>query len=531
MFRRCHVVVLVYPLALVLLSCGTKYWSEDADEEVYPLLERRTDAVLGRREAELLQPKIAEGEGRETRALEPSRESGRDEGPLALDLAKALSIAVEQNRDYLARKESLYLSGLSYTLTRFSFSPQLSGTLGYLLSDAEDAVGSHSANTSFSVSQILPTGGSLSLTTSLAGLVPEGGKATGSESFNGSVGVSFTQPLLRGGGYLVSHEALTQAQRNLVYAIRSFELFREDFSIDVASRFFDLVTQKTTLKNQQDRYDQAVFDRKKALALRSVERADDQAVFLAQRQENVAENALISATASYERAKDEFKILLGLPTSRAITIVDEKPPFDPVRLDWDSAVKAARVNRLDIRTQEEQLEDSARALRIAEDAFLPDLALTASYNLAGAGGSIPGALPDVWSYTAGLSLTIPLQRKSERNSYISTRISYVQTQRSFSETLDRLELDIRAQLRDLRSVEDRIELQKGQIKQEERAVAVTRIRYEAGEVDNRDLLDARQSLTDAKNELIRLQVQHFIGRLRLLRNLGLLFIDENGMWK
>ena len=47
---------------------------------------------------------------------------------------------------------------------------------------------------------------------------------------------------------------------------------------------------------------------------------------------------------------------------------------------------------------------------------------------------------------------------------------------------------------------------------------------------NRDLLEARQSLIDAQNALIRLKVSHFIGRLRLLRSLGILFIDEKGGW-
>ena len=35
---------------------------------------------------------------------------------------------------------------------------------------------------------------------------------------------------------------------------------------------------------------------------------------------------------------------------------------------------------------------------------------------------------------------------------------------------------------------------------------------------------------DAQNALIGLKVSHFIGRLRLLSSLGILFIDENGGW-
>jgi outer membrane protein TolC len=62
-------------------------------------------------------------------------------------------------------------------------------------------------------------------------------------------------------------------------------------------------------------------------------------------------------------------------------------------------------------------------------------------------------------------------------------------------------------------------------------VAVTLIRYEAGDVDNRDLIDARRSLVSAQNALVDLLAAHFIRRLQLLRNLGVLFIGADGMWR
>ena len=43
--------------------------------------------------------------------------------------------------------------------------------------------------------------------------------------------ISFVQPLLRGGGRAVILEPLTQAERNLLYAVRTFTLFRQQFFI------------------------------------------------------------------------------------------------------------------------------------------------------------------------------------------------------------------------------------------------------------------------------------------------------------
>ena len=43
--------------------------------------------------------------------------------------------------------------------------------------------------------------------------------------------ISFVQPLLRGGGRAVILEPLTQAERNLLYAVRTFALFRQQFFV------------------------------------------------------------------------------------------------------------------------------------------------------------------------------------------------------------------------------------------------------------------------------------------------------------
>ena len=43
--------------------------------------------------------------------------------------------------------------------------------------------------------------------------------------------ISFVQPLLRGGGRAVTLEPLTQAERSLLYAVRAFALFRQQFFV------------------------------------------------------------------------------------------------------------------------------------------------------------------------------------------------------------------------------------------------------------------------------------------------------------
>ena len=198
---------------------------------------------------------------------------------LRLDLATSLSTAVSSGRDYQNRRESLYLAGLSLSLTRYNFGPVLDGTISALWSGMHDADGSGTLGGALGVSSILPWGGTLSVDGSVEGtqVGPD------DPSHDSSLGFDLTQPLLRGAGYLVSHEALTQAERDLVYAVRDFELFREDFAIGVARDFYDLSSRRKRIVNLEQSWRDAVFDRKKSEALRQVDRNQDEDVFNARR--------------------------------------------------------------------------------------------------------------------------------------------------------------------------------------------------------------------------------------------------------
>ncbi len=528
-------------LCIAAVACSASAFVADADREVEQILGDGRTATLSQRQAQVVRPATAAEPTAPPPAKAPTPDAPVDgttsPPPEAchVNLAAAIALAFQQNRDYLTRREGLYRQGLSYSLARFDYGPQFRSTVAHVWQDAEDQLSSQRLAGALGVSQILPTGGTLSLDSALGNTWTA--RTLSGNGFDGlhhdaGVTLNYAQPLLRGAGYAISHEAMTQAERELVYAIRDFELFRENFSITVARSFFDLRSQQQTLANEETNLKQATFDHRQAEALLQVDRNTEPEVYRAKRREIDAENRLLDARATFERARDQFKIQLGLPTATPIAIDPTEPPFEPVRYQPASAIPAALHNRLDLLTERERLEDTERALRIAEDGLLPQLDLNVGVSFgADPDSSFAQALPDRWNATAGLSMAIPLQRKPERNRYRSSQLALEQARRSHAELLDQVELEIENQLRSLRSLEQQIELQRGQIEQEQRAVTVTEIRYEAGDIDNRDLLEARQALFNAQNALIQLRTQHFINRLTLVRDLGLLFVDDEGTWR
>jgi outer membrane protein TolC len=363
-------------------------------------------------------------------------------------------------------------------------------------------------------------------------ITPPVGDEDNGRTYGSALTVSVSQPLGRGAGWEVSHEGLVQAERGLVYAIRSFELFRQQQAISIARDYFQLVSRGTQIRNNEESYRGAVFDRHKAESLHLVDRNTIEDVFRARRREVSEESDLLQAKADYEAEIDDFRIRLGLPEDVRIEILPEQAPFESVRIAADSAVEVALGNRLDLITARQRLEDTERGVRIARDGLRTNVDLDAGYTLSGAAGDDFGnSGPDVWSASAGLRVDLPLQQTPERNAYRAALIDLDQARRDHELLLENVERDIRDALRQLRRIELQIDLQEQQIEEEIRAVAVTEIRVESGDADNRDLLEARQALVDLQNQLVDLKVDHFIARLSLLRDLGLLFIDAEGMWK
>ena len=516
--------------ALLLAACSASVAERSVDERTLPLLEESHAEVLGDREQTVLYPEAA---------AEPAEEQapGEDTGQQAperivLSLEEALRTAFRSNRQFLSQQESLYLTGVSLLGARYDFSPQVSADLAYRFAGGDQANETHNLDARAGVSQSLPFGGTWSVDGATNWFDADTPRPPSPFSFTSSLGATFTMPLLRGAGTAIARESLTQAERNLVYATRDFELFREDFSIDVANRYFGLVRQQQSIENVRRNLDGFIFARRQAEALFDVGRINELDVLRARRSELQSEDDLIEAEEDLQLALDQFKIFLGLSPEVEIEIVSEIPEFAPVPFDLGSAIEVARVNRLDFLNRREQLEDASRSLRIAENFLLPDLSVSASYGLnAGPDPGFSNQGFDQGAYSLSVNLEIPFDRFLERNSLRSSQIAYDREVRALEEFEDNLVIEIKSAFREIERRGKSLDIQLELIVDQEKNRAIAQLRFERGEVSNRDVVESEQALLDARNSLINEQVNYEIARLRLLRDLGILFLDEEGIWK
>ena len=80
---------------------------------------------------------------------------------------------------------------------------------------------------------------------------------------------------------------------------------------------------------------------------------------------------------------------------------------------------------------------------------------------------------------------------------------FLALQRELSLTEDRVILEVREALRSLRSSESSLKIQEQIVASEEKNVKIARLRFERGEIGNRDLTDALTNLVDAKDRYVR----------------------------
>ncbi len=517
---------------LFALSCSSlngcksaQTHAEDADREVYELLLERSEIFKEagsfsiERPAETLR-------GRILAEQDPGRE---------FDLLECLEVASENSRRYQDQRESLYLSALDLTLERWQFSVHESGSFGAFLNGTGKEADNAGILSDLGITRLLGTGlqiiGNVGFDFSRDLSSGAGWDALSNLSLN------ITQPLLRGFGAAIVQEPLTQAERNLTYAVRDYNRFRATFAFDVCSRFFRLLEQEEVLANEVRNFEGVVRLRERNEAFAEAGLLNDIQVDQARQNELSARNRVIDARRRFQSAVDDFKFFLGLPIEMRLNFKqgdrESLGQLEALQLDFkgkeELVIRTALERRYDQLTRIDRLADAKRRMLIAADDLRAGLGLT----LSGAASSKAGRPLDYSgedsSWRLGLDIDMPWDRLRERNVYRARLITVEATQRALDEGADSIRLELRDQLRLLEVSRESIEIQTQAVGLAERRVESAELNLEAGRSDTRTVLDAQESLVAASNAATNARTEFILNGLGLYRDMELLDVGEAGI--
>ncbi|WP_411847184.1 TolC family protein [Roseibacillus persicicus] len=518
---------------LALSGCSADYYEKQADKDVYQILKTVEKDIFG----ESSQFSIASGKSsKEQQALTPVKilNDRKSTEKVRLSLNQALDYAVANSREYQSEKERLYLTALTLTGEQHEFRPNLFGSTQANYSRQSDGEEVGTASSALGVNQTLATGGSLGVT--LANDLLQYFSGDPRRSATSLITLNLAQPLLRGAGRDVAVENLTQANRNVVYAIRDYTHFQNTFSVSIVNEYFDLLRSKDVIFNEYNNYQ----SRKKNVEYLSarVDRERPEAVGIAEQDELSARNRYISAISDYRNALDSFKVTLGLPQTTQLRLDDAEiiklraGGLKPISLSSREAFAIALDHRLPLFNQVDRFEDSKRQVGIAANQLKADLALVGNASLANSGGPVDYTkfnFNDVRA-TVGLQLNLPLDRLRERNQYRATLINFESSIRTLSRNFDELRNLLDRRIRELEEFRQSYEIQKGAVKLARNRVEGNQLRLQAGTVEFRQLSESQDALISAQNAETSAIVNYLSARLGLLVELGVLDPNSKDYW-
>ncbi|HSU55138.1 MAG TPA: TolC family protein [Candidatus Dormibacteraeota bacterium] len=534
LYWQIRVLPLLVVAAAFLPGCTAAHYRKSADNDVYAIVQDVEAQVFAHTNTFSIETAYSNRKPADILAgelIEDRRQTNRE----VLTLDRALDLAVGGSRRYQSAKENLYLTALNLTGQRHAFSPQFFASSSGSVTRTVRGEKYVSLVNKVGVSELLKTGGALSV--SLANDILRYYTGEPRRSVLSLISVNVAQPLMRGfGRNNLAVESLTQAERNVIYAVRNYSYFQDQFALEITNDYFDLIGQKDVIRNRYTNYLGRVQSTRR-LEARAHDRERLQDVDQARQAELTARNNYVNAVATYRNGLASFKVKLGLALGDQI-VLDDRALDDlqstgpvPVVLEPEEVYRFAVEKHTQVLNAIDRFEDSKRKVRVAADQLRADLKVVGDAALTSdAPTDYTRFDPNKISASAGLELNLPIDRLLERNVYRTTLISFEAELRNFTLTLDTLKDSILHGLRTLDQRRQNYEIQTNALVLANRRVASATMLLEAGRAEVRDLVEAQDAQISAQNAVTTALVDYQQTRLQLLLDTGMLDTGTPQFW-
>jgi outer membrane protein TolC len=400
--------------------------------------------------------------------------------------------------ELLAAQEEYLLAAIRLLSERHLWGPRLfNDTTVSVAGDAVDGNFDHALNliNQLRVAKRLPSGGDVEARWVWNASEQLRDKATGEYTSASSLVLAGNVPLLRGAGS-VAREELIQAERDLVYQSRSFERFRRSFLVDIAQDYFDLLETRASIVNQLRQLESLKQFNAATQARADAGRLEAFQTAITENRLRTAEASLAGLRERYILQLDRYKVRLGMNIDERIDLSDDLPTLPEPAIDLDAATTRALVYRLDVQNSKDRVDDTRRGVANAKNRLLPDLDATGSVTIPTDSREESGALAideDQTRYNVGVTLGLPLDRRTEQLSARSAEIRLQRSIRDHDQLLDRVAVDVRGAVRS-------VELARFQLNLAEQQVEINRRRLR-GQKLQEDTLQPQQ-IVDSENDLL-----------------------------
>lgn len=343
------------------------------------------------------------------------------------------------------------------------------------------------------------------------------------KDYQSNLKASITQPLLRGFGSAYTLAPLRAAQYSNRSAIRKLYQTQTNLIYQTVKALYEILKQETLFA-----IDQEAFERMKKFVVSTkikerIGMSDALDVYRAEAELKHTEDSLNNSLERLQEAKDNLRDILGLPLDMPLA-VDIPVEYFPMVVVEEEAIATALKNRIEIDQARDQVQENKRLERLAELNMRPELNLVLDYT----SFSWDEAFTRSWSnkreskWGIGFISTGDPRNLREEAAYQFSQFATEDAQRNLEQMRDNVILDVKRVLRDLKRANERIQLYEAQIENFRKGFSLARLKFEYGQANNFDLLQAEKSLRLAQGSLINAIIDHRINEFRLIATLGML---------
>lgn len=461
---------------------------------------------------------------------------GADRVPLTL--SDAIRSAVERNLDLKAELYNPAMQEAEYRKSRGLYNPTLSlttsvgETTSYSLLQASRKLWSRSVQLNAGVSQVLPSGATVSLDYENSYLSSDQtAAAVGLSSYwDSTLGLTLSQPLLKNFGREATELTIEVARLGKDATLEKLQ-----------SRLMTLVTQVRTeyFKLYSLQREQEVARVSLELARRILSETQARVVAgvlpameILNAQYGVAsrEKELIDAERAVTDQSDLLRQLVQLDVLGVLEAVDQ-PLTSRYGTSEQEEVGRALANRPELKELQRNRDAAELQARVADNRTRPDLNLTASAAASGLGESYSRDMDRLGSgnypaWGVGLTFSYPLGNSAAENEYRKNRLKSDQLSVQIRNQQELIVNEVRAALRAIEANFKLLEVaERGRRFAEERLNAFVR-KAEVGLATTKDVLDVEHDLATAKQNQIKAQVAYDTAVTQLWKATGVILEQQ-----
>ncbi len=276
--------------------------------------------------------------------------------------------------------------------------------------------------TAVGLSRLNPTGGTTAF--NLTNDRTSQDNPSGLNPFNARAGeLSYTQPLLQGGGFLFNIAPIVIARIDTERSYFQFKDATQELVRGTVEAYWNLVFSRLAVWAAEIQFEQSTEGFKREEARQQAGIGDIRNVAQAKVTLNQFKAALVAAKADVLAREGALRNVLGLPASDGRRIVPVSAPANSrFKPEWEKLLRFAEQRRPDVIELKLVLEADGQRRLQAENAALPRLDATGSYRWNGLSGRVPPenhrvASESTGQYTdwsLGVNFSVPLGLREGR---------------------------------------------------------------------------------------------------------------------